>query len=489
MANEIEINVKADTSDAVSSVERIGTQTTATSRVVVQAMGSTEEAFDTAARGSGKLGAALDKTAGFAGGLGEGIAGVGDVASGVSDIMSYSARKAEELAQAQQDVQQAAQDADQALQDLKQANRDLAQAELDTKQAAIDVRQALHDQRVAQEEYNKAVKEHGRSSNEAVQAAIDLSQATQDLGQAEEDEKQAKEDAAQANLDAKQAALDNSQANKDLAASQREVAKQGSTMTKISEYAGMLSGVLGGLVGIIGMVTAVQWAWNAAMTANPVGLVIVAIAALIAIIVVIATKTDWFQRLWKAIWSKIGDPVKATFAFIKAVFQAWWAYVQAVLGLFKKVFTAAFKFAVDWVVKYFRFIYNILNNIRNLFAKIGGYILSPFRAGFNAVSRAWNNTVGRLRWSVPQWVPLIGGNSISAPSLPTFATGSDEILRTGIAMVHKGERIIPASGRGFSGRGNGPVEVILSLKDGGSRFARELLRLFTATVRVNNGDV
>lgn len=47
------------------------------------------------------------------------------------------------------------------------------------------------------------------------------------------------------------------------------------------------------------LVTAAQWAWNAAMFANPIGLVIVAIAALIAIVVLIATKTTWFQTIWE----------------------------------------------------------------------------------------------------------------------------------------------------------------------------------------------
>ena len=35
-----------------------------------------------------------------------------------------------------------------------------------------------------------------------------------------------------------------------------------------------------------GIVTVAQWAWNAAMTANPIGIVIVAIAALVAIVAV-----------------------------------------------------------------------------------------------------------------------------------------------------------------------------------------------------------
>lgn len=44
----------------------------------------------------------------------------------------------------------------------------------------------------------------------------------------------------------------------------------------------------------IGIATAAQWLWNAAMSANPIGLIIIAIAALIALVVVVIKKwNDW----------------------------------------------------------------------------------------------------------------------------------------------------------------------------------------------------
>jgi len=51
---------------------------------------------------------------------------------------------------------------------------------------------------------------------------------------------------------------------------------------------------------------AVQWLMNAALTANPIGLVIVAIGALVAGIVWVATKTTWFQTIWKYMTAAIG---------------------------------------------------------------------------------------------------------------------------------------------------------------------------------------
>jgi phage-related minor tail protein len=45
--------------------------------------------------------------------------------------------------------------------------------------------------------------------------------------------------------------------------------------------------------------TAAQWVWNAAMTANPIGLIIAAVAALVAAIVWVASKTTGWGEMWK----------------------------------------------------------------------------------------------------------------------------------------------------------------------------------------------
>jgi hypothetical protein len=129
--------------------------------------------------------------------------------------------------------------------------------------------------------------------------------------------------------------------------------------------------------------TGVQWLLNAALTANPIGLVIVAIAALIAIVVLIATKTTWFQDLWRVAWTWIKN----------TALNVW-----------------------DWLK-------NLPSMIGDAFKKIYDFITWPFRTAFNFVSDAWNNTIGKLSWTVPAWVPIIGGKTISAPHLPHFHEG------------------------------------------------------------------
>lgn len=448
MANELTISVGA-TETASATISGVGAAAMRTERVIVQSMGSTEEAFDTAARSSGRFGAVMDRTAGAVGTASDGLQGVADVTQGVSDIMNRGARRAEEMAQAQQDVAQAAFDAEQALQDLEQANRDLAQSQIDSEQAAVDAAQALLDQKVAQEDYNAAVKKFGKDSNEAQQAALDLNQAKVDSKQADEDAKQAAEDFAQAQLDAGQAVLDHSQAQKDLSASQRELANQGKTMNQVAEWAGLLSGVLGGLVGIIGAITAVQWAWNAALTANPIGVTIAAIVILIGIIVYLATKTTFFQDLWDFIWKHIGDTVKAVGEGIRI----------------------GFKFVIDFIVNYFKFLLALPGKIGSAFASVGEAMFFPFKWAFNQIAKGWNNTIGKLSWTFPSIFGM-GGFSIRAPQLPMLRQGG-EILQTGAVLAHKGERIMPASTRGLFNDvngGSGVLKIIIEFVGGHDAF-------------------
>lgn len=61
--------------------------------------------------------------------------------------------------------------------------------------------------------------------------------------------------------------------------------------------------------------------------------------------------------------------------------------------------------------------------ISGAFSAAAGTLLAPYRMAFNAIARFWNNTVGRLSFKAPDWVPGIGGKGWSMPQLPTFARG------------------------------------------------------------------
>jgi hypothetical protein len=340
------------------------------------------------------------------GALGAGVEGMsgafesaGAAVQGLADLQSAGVERAQRLARAANDVRQA-------VEDQQQAIRDASQAMIDSDQAAVDMEQAQLDAASAQRDYNEAVREHGANSIEARQAQIDLKQAGVDLRQAQEDANQAVRDGAQASIDAEAATLD-------LAEAQREANPP--DLQKWADQVNMVTPLLSGLIGVVGLVTAAQWAWNAAQLASPTTWIIVAIAALIAIIVVIATKTDWFQRAWRASWRWIKDAAKNT-----------WDWLKQVPG---------------WIGTAFR--------------KVADFITLPFRAAFNAVARLWNRTVGSLSFTIPGWVPGIGGNGFSMPKLPTFHQGGRVPGAPGtevLSVLQAGETVTSVAGSVGGGR-------------------------------------
>ncbi len=68
---------------------------------------------------------------------------------------------------------------------------------------------------------------------------------------------------------------------------------------------------------------------------------------------------------------------------------------------------------------------------------IGDVIQSPFKAAFNAIAKMWNNSVGKLSFKAPSWVPGIGGKGWDMPNLPYLAKGVENFAG-GWAVV--GER-------------------------------------------------
>ncbi|WP_129586635.1 hypothetical protein [Microterricola viridarii] len=66
----------------------------------------------------------------------------------------------------------------------------------------------------------------------------------------------------------------------------------------------------------MGVATAAQWAWNVAMTANPIGLIIAAIVALIAVIVLIVVNFKTISRVAGEVWQNVINWVKAAIQWL-----------------------------------------------------------------------------------------------------------------------------------------------------------------------------
>ena len=161
-----------------------------------------------------------------------------------------------------------------------------------------------------------------------------------------------------------------------------------------------VAGVIGGIAAAILLVngamtvwtalttafTAVQTAFNAVMAMNPITLIIIAVVALVAALVIAYKKFDGFRNL-----------VDGVFKFLKTAVGIW----------------------VDGVKLYFGVVYDI------------------FKTLFNGIASLWNNTVGKLSFKAPSWVPGIGGKGFEVPNIPMLAEGG---IVTGPTLAMIGER-------------------------------------------------
>lgn len=104
-------------------------------------------------------------------------------------------------------------------------------------------------------------------------------------------------------------------------------------------------------------VTAAQWLMNAAMTANPIGLIIAAVAALVAAFVVLWKKSEGFRNFFIGMWEKIKEVAGAVWQAITGFFSSAWETIQsvwsAVAGWFSETVIEPIKEFFSAVVDFF----------------------------------------------------------------------------------------------------------------------------------------
>jgi TP901 family phage tail tape measure protein len=80
--------------------------------------------------------------------------------------------------------------------------------------------------------------------------------------------------------------------------------------------------------------TGIQWAWNAAMEANPIGIVVVLIVALVAAIIIAYKHSATFRAIVQATWRGIQAVAMAVWhGFLQPVFKAFVAAMKWVAGV------------------------------------------------------------------------------------------------------------------------------------------------------------
>jgi len=179
-------------------------------------------------------------------------------------------------------------------------------------------------------------------------------------------------------------------------------------------------------------VNAVTAIYNALLLANPITLIILAVVAFIAVMVLLYNKFDVVHK------------------FVNTVFTA----LKTGISLVADAFTTA-----------------------------GSAIYGAFKFAFNGIAKLWNNTVGKISFTLPSWIPVIGGSGFSMPQIPLLANGGIVNSPT-LAMIGEAgpEAVVPL-GRG-GGMGNITVNITGGL-DSSAEIGQAVVNAIRAFNRTN----
>lgn len=124
------------------------------------------------------------------------------------------------------------------------------------------------------------------------------------------------------------------------------------------------------------IVAAAQWLLNAAMNANPIGLVIVAITALVAAFVWLWNNCADFRNFWIGLWEGILAFIGPIWDGIVKIFQDAWAWIVGVWDQAKPYFQA------------------IWDAIKIIFSVVAAWFGNMFQSAWNAIKTIWSVVTG-----------------------------------------------------------------------------------------------
>lgn len=156
-----------------------------------------------------------------------------------------------------------------------------------------------------------------------------------------------------------------------------------------------------------------QWLLNTALMANPIGLVVAAIAGLVTAFVVLWYKSEKFRNFWIGLWEKIKGVAEPIITSLSEWFSEAWDKIKKVLAPVAKIIGGYFKMAwkniqVVWdvAVKYFKMIWD---NIKLVFSVVKSVLSGDFSGAWDAIKQIFGNT-GKFFGEVWDGIKSIFGN-------------------------------------------------------------------------------
>jgi hypothetical protein len=171
----------------------------------------------------------------------------------------------------------------------------------------------------------------------------------------------------------------------------------------VSAVTAIWNGIMAVGRGVMLAWAAAQWLVNAALSANPIGIVVVAIGALVAALIYAWNNSETFRSVVLSVWAAVKGGITSAVNAIKGVLN-WFGSLPGMIGGWfnsaKDAAIGAFNNLVGWVRGLPGRIVSALGNLGSLLLGSGRALVDGFLSGIRS---AWDRVVGFVRQGV-QWV-------------------------------------------------------------------------------------
>jgi TP901 family phage tail tape measure protein len=188
-------------------------------------------------------------------------------------------------------------------------------------------------------------------------------------------------------------------------------------LAKLISSVGTIMTIVPKLVAIIKTVRTAFAAFNATLLANPIVLIVAAIAALIAGFVLLWNKCEWFRNFWIGLWENVKNVCKAVIDGIVGFFTGIIDFIknnwQGLLLFIVNPFAGAFKLLYDNCEGFRNFVDGIIQKVKEIFASIVSFIstnvIEPIKQFFAPIVAWFTNLFMSIYTSLVSIINVIWG--------------------------------------------------------------------------------
>lgn len=213
------------------------------------------------------------------------------------------------------------------------------------------------------------------------------------------------------------------------------------------------------------------------------------ITSIVAVLVLVYNKSEIFRQSISDLASSVGGALKDAFTRINEAIASIAPSIGGISGVFKALgdilgntIVPVFQFilvnSIKLVANTIVSLITVVGRLVNAFSAVGGavkkafdIVISVVRGAINALISVWNNTLGKLKITLPKIGPF-GGGTIGFPTIPQFAEGgtvypSGEGTIARVAEAGRPERIEPLDPDGLSKRDKSMIKLLAGEKGAG----------------------